>query len=138
MDRWMTYSLAAFLIWGLWGFLGKLASRTLGHKQLVFFSLAGYLIVFLVATALGWGRGAFQSDGRGALLAVATGLASGIAYVFFYLAIGRGEASRIVTITALYPVVSGVLAVLILREPVTWTKAAGTVLAVGGLILLSI
>ena len=45
---------------------------------------------------------------------------------------------RIVTITALYPVVSFVLAVLILREPVPWSKAAGTVLAVGGLILLSI
>ncbi len=30
------------------------------------------------------------------------------------------------------------LAALILREPVTWTKAAGTVLAVGGLVLLSL
>jgi transporter family protein len=138
MERWMTYSLAAFLIWGVWGFLGKLASRTLGHKQLVIFSLAGYLIVFLGAVALGWGRGVLQAGRQGAFLAVATGLASGIAYVFFYLAIGRGEASRIVTITALYPVVSFVLAALILREPVTWTKAAGTVLAVGGLILLAI
>jgi len=138
MERWMTYSLAAFLIWGVWGFLGKLASRTLGHKPLVVFSLAGYLVVFLVAVALGWGRGAFQAGRPGALLAVATGLASGIAYVFFYLAIGRGEASRIVTITALYPVVSFVLAALILREPVTWTKAAGTLLAVGGLVLLSL
>ena len=79
-------------IWGIRGFLGKRASRTLGHKPLVFFCLA----------------------------------------------IGRGEASRIVTITALYPVVSFVPAVLILREPVTWTKAAGTVLTVGGLILLAI
>ena len=42
------------------------------------------------------------------------------------------------TITALYPVVSGVLAVLILREPVTWTKAAGTIMAVAGLILLAL
>ena len=72
MERWMTYSLAAFLIWGVWGFLGKLASRTLGHKPLVVFSLAGYLIVFLAAGAMGWGRGA-SADGRGALLAVATG-----------------------------------------------------------------
>jgi transporter family protein len=134
----MTYSLAAFLIWGVWGFLGKLASRTLGHKPLVVFSLAGYLIVFLAAGAMGWGRGALHADGRGALLAVATGVASGIAYVFFYLAIGRGEASRIVTITALYPVVSAALAVLVLREPMTWTKALGSVLAVGGLILLAL
>jgi transporter family protein len=138
MERWMTYSLAALLFWGLWGFLGKLASLKLGHRPLVFYSLAGYLIVFLIAAALGWGRGITQAGGRGALLAVATGLASGVAYVLFYLAIGRGEASRIVTITALYPVVSAILAVLILREPVTWAKAAGTVLAVGGLILLAL
>ena len=138
MDRWMTYSLAAFLIWGTWGFLSKLASRTLNHRQLVFFSLGGYLLVFIVAALLGWGRGTPTVQWRGAVLAAAAGMASGIAYVFFYLAIGRGEASRIVTITALYPVVTTFLAVLLLREPVTWTKVAGTVLAVGGLILLAL
>jgi|WetSurMetagenome_2_1015567.scaffolds.fasta_scaffold23014_6 bacterial/archaeal transporter family protein len=138
MDRWMTYALAAFTIWGVWGFLSKLASRTLNHRQLVFFSLGGYLLVFITAAILGWGRGTPQAHWRGALLAVAAGMASGIAYVFFYLAIGRGEASRIVTITALYPVVTAFLAVLLLREPVTLTKAAGTILAVGGLILLAL
>lgn len=138
MDRGMAYSLAAFLVWGVWGILSKLAARTLDHRQLVFCAMGGYLLVFLAAAAFGWGRGLTQAPARGVFLAVAVGIASGVAYIFFYLAVGRGEASRVVTITALYPVVTAVLAVLLLREPVTWTKAAGTLLAVAGLVLLAL
>jgi transporter family protein len=138
MDKWMVDSLIAFLLWGIWGFLGKLASRSLDHRQLVFLSLAGYSLVFLFVALRGWGRGVLQASPKGVGLALATGLLSGAAYFFFYLGISRGEASRIVTITALYPVVSGLLAFLILRESVTVTKILGMAMAFGGLILLSI
>ncbi|MGD0781865.1 MAG: EamA family transporter [Candidatus Aminicenantales bacterium] len=138
MDQWIIDSLAALLLWGVWGFLGKLASRSLDHRQLVFLSLAGYSLIFLFVAAHGWGRGVLQASPKGAGLALATGLFSGVAYFFFYLGISRGEASRIVTITALYPVISVLLAFLILREAVTITKILGLAMAIGGLILLSI
>ena len=138
MDKWMLYALAAFFLWGAWGFMGKLASRTLNYKELVFHSLAGYLVVFVAVAAMGWGRGGFQSGKSGIWLALATGLCSGIAYLFFYLAVSHGEASRIVTITALYPVVSCLLAFLFLGEALSIRKIAGLLLAIGGLVLLSL
>jgi transporter family protein len=138
MDRWMLYALTAFFLWGIWGLLGKLASRTLNHKQLVFYSLAGYLIIFVFVAAKGWGRGGSLSGNPGLWLALATGLCSGVAYLFFYLAISRGEASRIVTITALYPVVTSLLAFLLLGEAITPRKIAGLLMAIGGLVLLSL
>jgi transporter family protein len=134
----MVYALTAFLLWGVWGLLGKLASRTLGHRQLVFASLAGYLLVFIVVAARGWGKGVFSGGNPGLWLALATGLCSGVAYLFFYLAIARGEASRIVTITALYPVVTVLLAFLVLGEAVSLRKIAGLLFAIAGLVLLSV
>jgi transporter family protein len=138
MDKWMLYALTAFFLWGVWGLLGKLASRTLNHRQLVFYSLAGYLIVFVLVAAKGWGRGGALPGNPGLWLALATGLCSGVAYVFFYLGISRGEASRIVTITALYPVITCLLAFLFLGEAITVRKIAGLLLAIGGLVLLSL
>ena len=60
-----------------------------------------------------------------------------MAYVCFYLAISRGEASRIVPITALYPVVTCLLAYFILREPMNLQKSLGILFAVSGIVLLS-
>jgi len=45
MKTWFWYSIATFLLWGLWGFLGKLAGEYIGEKSLLFIGTASFLLV---------------------------------------------------------------------------------------------
>lgn len=137
MTEWMMFSLTAFFLWGIWGLLGKIAASYLTSKQLLFFGTLGYIIIFPVIGFFS-GKEIFRSvSSKGVAFALGAGICSCAAYVCFYLAISRGEASRIVTITALYPVVTAILAFLILKEPLNLQKTLGILFAMAGIILLS-
>ena len=80
----------------------------------------------------------FQTAGtKGAIIAIISGVFSCSAYICYYIAISKGEVSRIVTITALYPLVTCLLAFTLIKEPVTATKLAGIILAAIGIVLLA-
>lgn len=134
----IVFSLLAFFLWGIWGFLGKLASESLSAKELVLFSILGYVIVFPALLFVGMKNISFNLANKGVLISIAAGLVSAAAYVCYYVAISKGEASRIVTITALYPIITCVLSFVFLHESLTVQKIAGIICAVAGIILLSI
>lgn len=67
---------------------------------------------------------------------VAQGLiASALATTLYARAVGLMGGTRTACLTALVPVVAVVLSVLVLNEPVSVTKLAGVVLAVGGMLV---
>lgn len=134
----IVFSLLAFILWGIWGFLGKLASLTLSTKQLVLFSIMGYVIVFPVLILVGMRNISFSWANKGFAISLLAGLISSCAYVCYYIAISKGEASRIVTITALYPIITCILSFVFLHEQITVTKMAGILCAVSGIVLLSL
>jgi transporter family protein len=76
---------------------------------------------------------------RGNLLALAIGglLASLVAQGAYFMALRHADVSRVVPFTASYPVIALVLAVLLLREPLTLPKVVGTLMIIGGLMLVS-
>lgn len=63
-------------------------------------------------------------------------MASIVGQIFFYNALKSGEASRVVPIAGIYPLVSFVLGVIFLGESFTLTKVGGIVFVVLGLFLL--
>ncbi len=133
----VVFSLMAFFLWGVWGFLGKLASAHLTPRQLILFSTLGYIIMFpLIFLFLRKGT-SLNVVSKGAMLAIVSGVFSAAAYVCYYIAISKGEVSRIVTITALYPLVTCILAFIFIKEPLTVSKIAGIILATTGIVLLS-
>lgn len=138
MKSWILFSLATMLCWGLWGFLGKLGGRTLAPGHLLLVTYTGMVLIFPVVALL-YGEG-FRVDGTaaGQWYALAAGLACGLGFPLFYLALSGGDASRVVVITATYPVVTALLAAWLLSEPLTAKTVLGTALAVTGIILLSI
>lgn len=85
-----------------------------------------------VAEVLGVDR--FRTSGRTALSAVPLFLITGVGdmggNVFFLLARGAGEFSVAVVLSSLYPVVTTVLAVLLLRERLRAVQLAGVALAI--------
>ena len=91
----------------------------------------GLLILTLL---LGRGRALIEVDGKGFLLFGASGLLAGALGMWAYYAALKMEAtSKIVPISASYPLVTALLSVLVLREGVTLPRVIGTALIVIGI-----
>jgi transporter family protein len=135
MSRWFAYTLLAMVLWGLWGFFAKLAARFIPSQQAYIYEVSG---TFLVGVAMLFLL-RFQPGGdpRGALFGVLTGVTVGIGTYFFFVAIATGRSSVVVTVTALYPVVTLLLGLVFLKEGLAPKHWLGIVLALAAIWLLS-
>lgn len=135
-SRWQFYATFALLVWGLWGYLPKRALRSMDPSSILILEGLGSVLVGLVMFVSRGGR--VRADLPGMLAAVGTGVCGlGGAY-FFLLALERGKASVIVPFTALYPLVTLVLSVLLLGERPSVANLIGICLAVAAVALLSV
>ena len=136
MNGWILFSVLALLSWGIWGFLPKLALDKLDSRSIIVFEVVGSRVVGIVVLALLRFRP--QIQWKGILIAVLTGVLGMLGAFFFVLAVSRGKTSVIVTLTALYPLVTIILALVFLREPITLKQGAGMVLALGAMVLFTV
>jgi bacterial/archaeal transporter family protein len=137
MTTWVSYSLIALFFWGFWGFCEKVASRSVIPGNLIILSTLGGLSVFPVYLLLFARQFKFSWQNPDYYMSLAGGMAGAVGGVFFYFAISKGEASRVVTLTSLYPMISVILAFLFLNEALTAQKIAGIACAVAAMILLT-
>jgi transporter family protein len=68
---------------------------------------------------------------------VATGIVGTLGFLCFLYAVNVGSVSVIATLTALYPAITIVLAMVFLKETVTLRQMAGIGLAILSVIILS-
>ena len=143
-NSWFVLSLGALATWGVWGVFGKIASGHLDGRSLFFYQLVTGLAVVFVAFALTGFRPTLYSPGNpgqineGVKWAIATGVVSALGQILYFSALGKGKASIVVLMTGLYPVVTVLLAFLVLRESITLTQGAGIGLALASMVLLSL
>ena len=78
-----------------------------------------------------------ETQPTGILFAVLTGITATLGTFFFLYAVTLGKASVVVTITALYPLITIVLTFLVLREPITMVQGVGMALALIAMVLLA-
>ncbi|MCE4603761.1 MAG: DMT family transporter [Aeropyrum sp.] len=134
---WLIYSIVALVSWGLWGTALKVASNGLDWKQLYFYSGVATTIAITILLALKRGE-IINADPKPALIALAAGFMGTIGYLAVANSLEKGgEAGTVVALTALYPAVTVITAKLFLGEPITAPKAAGVMLAIIAVILLS-
>jgi transporter family protein len=135
MANWLTPALLAFVIWGFWAFLPKVATQYINVKSIIFFEVFGAMVIALIAlVSLDF---KLQTDPRGVALAVivgALGLGGSFAYVY---ALAKGPVGIISIFTALYPIVTILLAYFILQEPISLKQAVGIGFAFVAIVLLS-
>jgi bacterial/archaeal transporter family protein len=137
MPAWLLYSLLTILLWGVWGVVSKIASRSVDtYTNQVFFTIGVLPLMFLVI----WSPRI--RDARriraGSTWAFVTGLLGGIGNIaFFYALMTGGKASIVVPVTALFPVVTVILAVTILRERVGAAQWCGLLLSFAAIYMLS-
>ena len=123
------------LLWGVTPILEKIGLTKVDPVVGITIRSAVATVGLLIFTLLlGRGRALMEVDGKGFLLFGASGVLAGALGMWAYYAALKMEAtSKIVPISASYPLVTALLSVLILREGVTLPRVIGTALIVIGI-----
>lgn len=135
MENWLIHAFAALVIYGLWGFFPKLAVTYINPASALIYEVAGAMLVGLAC--LLWVGFQPESHPKGILFAVLTGVTGMLGTLFFFAAASRGKISVVVSMTALYPLITILLAMFFLHEPVTAKQILGMLFAVAAILLLT-
>lgn len=135
MENWFLSALMALVIYGFWGFLPKLAMQHLNPTSaLIYQVVGGGVIGVLALLSVGFRP---DTNPSGILFAVLTGATGIVGTFFYYYAASRGPITLVVSITALYPIITILLAVVFLKEALTLKQIAGMFFAFLAIFLLS-
>ena len=135
--RLLLFSALAILMWGFWGFFGKVAlDRKMAALSIL---LAETLISALVAVPAFLTLSALNNSlahSSWNVYGLLSGAVLALGLLFYYLALSEGRISVVVPLTATYPLVSVVLGMIFLGERPSLTQWLGALLVVGGAMLL--
>ncbi|HKQ38039.1 MAG TPA: DMT family transporter, partial [Verrucomicrobiae bacterium] len=138
MRAWFAWSLLALISWGIWAILARAIGDALSPAQSQALSTLGMLPIIAVVPFLGKKQLA-RKPRKGTAVALAAGMLSCLGNVTYYHALNRGEkAATVVPLTAMYPLVTIVLAVLLLRERLNRVQLGGIVLSLAAIYLLNV
>lgn len=137
MPRWLLFALLTVVLWGGWGFASRKLGDALSAEQtLVISTLAMLPVMGVLASRKSPSPG---RAARGILVAFVGGLFGGVGNLAFYRLLNAGEkAATTVPLTALYPVVTVVLAVLFLRERINFSQLLGIALALAAIYFFNV
>ena len=135
MTAWLPASIFALFSFGVWGLFTKLAITHIDSKSALIFQSIGVLMVGLVTLSLIHFKP--STDFKGLSFGLLTGIAYGVGCFFYFMAADKGKLITVVTLTALYPLVTIILSFLILKEPITLKQMLGILTAMAAIYLLS-
>jgi transporter family protein len=133
--EWLLFSLITLFLWGLWGFFSKLATIYLNPKSVYLYgSIGAFMVTLFSYLFLG-----FKLDFKpvGAFYSIIAGLLGGAGVIFFYFAMKTGKSVVVVTLTALYPLITLLFSYLLLKEQITIQQLFGIFFALIAIVLLS-
>jgi transporter family protein len=138
MPRWLAFSLLTILVWGAWGAVSKVASDGVdANTNQVFFTI-GLLPLMIIVWRSPRNAGGGKGRRVGLAWAFLTGILGGTGNIaFFHALVMGGKASIVSPVTALFPLVTVILAVTLLHEKVGTAQKVGLALAFVAIYLLS-
>lgn len=143
---WFLWSLATIALWGVWGLVSKVASSGVdpwANQVLFAGGVLPLLVLFFFRTRAECAAAAAdpavaQRRRAGAGWALLTGILGGVGNIAFFQALGAGGNASVVTpVTALFPMVTVLLALVVLKERLRLVQWAGLALAFAAIYLLS-
>lgn len=135
--NWFIYALACLFLYGIMQFFIKLAST--GSNPIassMIFIVAQFLAQILLGAYL-LSKSDAGIDYGSIKYGVAGGIVAGIATILFFLALQQSTLSKVVPIVNMNVVVAVLLGVILLKDAVNYRMAAGIVLAVMSIYLLT-
>ncbi len=141
IPRWLFWSLLTIVLWGTWGLVSKVASAGMDAyvNQLLYTTGLVPLMIFVAWTV----RRQHSSEPRrvraqGIFWAFLTGILGGVGNIFFFEALVKGgKASVVAPVTALFPMITVLLALVFLKERLGRLQWSGLALAFVAIYLLS-
>lgn len=135
VPRWLVYAILSLLWWGAFGFLGKVGADRIAPPQMQFFFTIGTLpVAYLCARRL---RFKIVGNKTGVAYALIMGIIAAIGTLAFFGAMKSGRASVIAPVTSLYPALTVILAVFLLRERLNKLQIVGLGIALVSIVILS-
>ncbi len=134
MKEWILPTAGAFICWGIWGFLPKVTVKYIDPKSAAIYGVFGGILVAIIVFFLLKFR--IGVNPIGISFAVATGFVGSLGALLFLHSVSKGPVSLIVTLSALYPVLSILLAVLFLNETISIRQGLGMILALAAMALI--
>jgi transporter family protein len=145
LPLWLIWSLATIVLWGTWGLVSKIASAGVDAyvNQLLFTVGIAPLLVFVAWTVgkrgkSGESTGKPEGRGKGVFWAFLTGVLGGVGNMAYFQAMVKGGKASVVTpVTALFPMVTVLLALVFLKERLGRVQWLGLALAFVAIYLLN-
>jgi transporter family protein len=141
LPAWLLWSLVTIVLWGTWGLVSKIASAGVDAyvNQLLYTAGLAPLMIFVAWTVHKRSAGD-KREGRamGVFWAFLTGILGGVGNIAFFQAMVKGgKASVVSPVTALFPMVTVLLALVFLKERLGRRQWVGLGLAFVAIYLLS-
>jgi bacterial/archaeal transporter family protein len=133
---WLVPALAAMLVWGLWAFLPKIALQSMQPHSVIFYEAFGSLCVSMPVLIFHL-KGKLQKDVRALGIISASSALTVIAIMCYFYALKHGPVAVVVTMTAMYPVISLVLARIFFKERLNKIQLAAVGMAMLSIVLLA-
>ena len=133
--NWVAASLLALMSFGLWGLFTKLAVLYIDAKSALIYQTVGVLLIGFITLALVEFKPA--SNLKGISYSILTGTAYGIGCLFYFMAASKGKIITVVTLTALYPLITIALAYFLLHESVSTKQYIGIACGLMAILLMS-
>jgi len=136
IPEWALFTLLSLLFLGMWGFFPKMAVKYLDPKSALVFQAGGALLCgIFILFYLGFD---ISFNTNGIIYAVLTGIAGVLGTIFLYFALSKGgKLSVVVTVSALYPLISIAMGYLVLKEMISLKQSLGIVMALLSIVLLT-
>lgn len=137
MNIWLGFAILALVLWGITGVTQKLSTNRISSDRSFLWFCWAMEALSAVVLCLGrphWGLGAVV-----VLCSLAGGALNGLgAWTSFRALESGGKASIVISLISLYPLLTVLLAVLLLGERLTMMQMAGALVAIAAAILLSL
>jgi uncharacterized membrane protein len=132
--RWLVPALVYVVITGGLGITTKLSLRHLKWQDMILWTMIAYVIAAVVIVL---SRGAHLGTGIGDFWAAVSGVLAVTGLIALFVALGNGPVTRVVPVTAAYPLFAAALGVFVFSERVTVLRLVGMLMVVGGVVLLT-
>jgi drug/metabolite transporter (DMT)-like permease len=134
MKAWLLYTIAAIVLWGVYGIAFTIASPRLSLLAAQVLTTLGLLAPALLLMRSVWRE---RHLTRGLWTGIASGICGAIGNLTLLAALRTGKPAIVVPISALYPLVAVIIAMTLMRERARSLQIGGIALAIVAVVLLS-
>lgn len=135
MQQWIWPTVGTFIFWGFAAFIPKITMKYIDPNSAIVYEALG--VVALSIIVLFFLKFRLNPQPIGAMLAIMTGMLGFVGALCFLVAVSRGPVSLIAPLSALYPIVSIVLALFFLGETISIKQMAGIGFAMIAIIMIA-